>query len=59
MVLNIVLDLAIGAIPVVGDFWDFFNKANRKNLTLAKTYFENQIKEESSTAHRHPTNDNP
>ena len=32
MVLNIVLDLAIGAIPVVGDFWDFFNKANRKIL---------------------------
>lgn len=33
-------DLAIGAIPVVGDVWDFFFKANRKNLKLAKEFFE-------------------
>ena len=41
MVVNIVLDFLIGEIPVVGDIWDFFNQANRKNLKLAKEYFEN------------------
>jgi len=40
MVANILLDLLIGGIPVIGDVWDFFNKANRKNLKLAKEYFE-------------------
>lgn len=39
MVLNIILDLAIGAIPIVGDVWDFFYQANRKNLQLAKEYY--------------------
>lgn len=39
MVWNIVLDLAIGTIPLIGDIWDFFNQANRKNLKLAKEYF--------------------
>ena len=37
------LDPLIGLIPVLGDIvdaWDFFNKANRKNLTLAKKHFE-------------------
>lgn len=41
MVLTTVADLAIGAIPVVGDVWDFFFKANRKNLQLAKEFFAN------------------
>ncbi|MBL4585891.1 MAG: DUF4112 domain-containing protein [Flavobacteriales bacterium] len=41
MVGNILLDLFIGGIPVLGDIWDFFNKANRKNLKLAKAHFEN------------------
>ncbi len=36
---NILLDLLIGGIPVVGDVWDFFHRANRKNLKLAKAYF--------------------
>ena len=40
MVANIILDLLIGGIPVIGDVWDFFNKANRKNLKLARKYFE-------------------
>tara|TARA_R110000868_G_scaffold273384_1_gene532601 strand:+ start:359 stop:712 length:354 start_codon:yes stop_codon:yes gene_type:complete len=40
MVANVILDLLIGGIPVIGDAWDFFNKANRKNLTLAKKHFE-------------------
>jgi hypothetical protein len=40
MVVNILLDLLIGGIPVLGDAWDFFNKANRKNLKLARKHFE-------------------
>ncbi|MCF8465271.1 MAG: DUF4112 domain-containing protein [Flavobacteriales bacterium] len=40
MVANIILDLLIGGIPVIGDVWDFFNKANRKNLKLARRHFE-------------------
>ena len=42
MVVNIVIDLAVGAIPLVGDVWDFFFQANRKNLKLAKQHFESQ-----------------
>lgn len=39
---NIVLDFGIGLIPFLGDVWDFFNKANRKNLKLVRAYFESQ-----------------
>ena len=39
MIGNIVLDLIIGGIPLIGDIWDFFNKANRKNLQLAREHF--------------------
>lgn len=40
MIWNIILDLGIGSVPILGDIWDFFNKANRKNLKLAKEHFE-------------------
>ncbi|MFM1876023.1 MAG: hypothetical protein RL266_1760 [Bacteroidota bacterium] len=43
MIWNILLDMAVGAIPVVGDVWDFFNRSNRKNLRLAKDYFESRV----------------
>jgi hypothetical protein len=39
MIVNLLLDFLIGEIPVIGDVWDFFNKANRKNLKLAKEHF--------------------
>jgi hypothetical protein len=42
MVGNIVLDLLIGGIPVLGGIADFFFKANRRNLKLAKAYFESE-----------------
>lgn len=42
MVLNIVLDLLIGGVPVLGGIADFFFKANRMNLKLAREYFESQ-----------------
>lgn len=43
MAANIVLDLIIGGIPVVGGIADFFFKANRMNLGLAKAYFQSQV----------------
>ncbi|MDD9902470.1 MAG: DUF4112 domain-containing protein [Rhodospirillaceae bacterium] len=35
---NVLLDLAIGAIPLVGDLFDFGFKANRRNIALLKQY---------------------
>jgi hypothetical protein len=40
MIVNVVLDTAIGAIPVVGDIFDLFFKANRRNLDLFQDHFE-------------------
>ncbi len=34
MLINLGADFLIGSIPVVGDVWDFFYKANRKNLQM-------------------------
>ena len=35
---NVLLDLAVGAIPLVGDLFDFGFKANRRNIALLKLY---------------------
>lgn len=34
MVWNVILDLSAGAVPIVGDVFDFVWKANKKNLQL-------------------------
>ena len=34
MVANIAFDTAIGAIPVAGDIWDFFFRANDRNMRI-------------------------
>ena len=39
MILNIVIDAALGAIPVIGDLFDFVHKANVKNLKLMQQYY--------------------
>lgn len=36
MVLNLLLDLVLGSIPFFGDIFDFFHKANSKNLEILK-----------------------
>lgn len=36
---NVVLDLALGAIPVVGDLFDLGFKANRRNVDLLRQHF--------------------
>jgi len=40
MILNITIDGLVGMIPVLGNVFDFFYKANRKNLVLAVEHFE-------------------
>jgi hypothetical protein len=34
MIWNLWLDTIVGAIPIVGDIYDFFSQANRRNLAL-------------------------
>jgi hypothetical protein len=38
MLLNIALDAVLGAIPVLGDVFDFAFRANEKNLTLIERH---------------------
>ena len=38
MTLNIVVDLMVGAIPIVGDLFDVYWKANRKNVQLLRRH---------------------
>ncbi|TKC06921.1 DUF4112 domain-containing protein [Pedobacter frigoris] len=39
MSLNILLDATIGAIPIVGQIFDFFFKANSRNIALMKAHY--------------------
>ncbi|MFD2969370.1 DUF4112 domain-containing protein [Sphingobacterium bambusae] len=38
MLLNVIVDAGIGAIPLLGNVFDFFFKANKKNIKLLKAY---------------------
>lgn len=38
MLLNILADVLIGAIPLLGDLFDFFWRSNRRNLHLIERY---------------------
>lgn len=41
MLLNVMYDAILGSIPFVGQVFDFFNKANKKNVQLLREhYFE-------------------
>lgn len=40
MILNILVDAIFGSIPVIGDIFDLFFKANKRNLDLFQTHFE-------------------
>lgn len=41
MVINVVIDGAIGAIPILGDIFDFYWKANLRNVRLLERYKRN------------------
>ena len=38
LILNVLIDSAIGSIPVIGQIWDFYFKANERNLRLTQEY---------------------
>ena len=40
MAINAILDATIGAIPILGQIFDFFYKANSKNIKLLKEHYE-------------------
>ena len=40
MLLNLSVDLLAGAIPILGDVWDFFFRAHRNNLTLLRSRYQ-------------------
>ncbi len=40
MSLNILLDATIGAIPLIGNIFDFYYKSNTKNLKLLKQHYQ-------------------
>lgn len=40
MIFNILLDATLGAIPVLGDLFDLFFKANKRNLDLFQAHFD-------------------
>jgi len=43
MLLNVTWDALLGAIPFLGNVFDFFNKANDKNIKLLREhYYENK-----------------
>jgi hypothetical protein len=44
MLLNVVLDAALGAVPVLGDVFDVAFKANRKNLTLLRGHLREGLR---------------
>ena len=40
MLLNVLLDTTLGSIPLLGNVFDLFYKANQRNLTLMQEHYE-------------------
>jgi hypothetical protein len=40
MTLNIIVDLLVGAFPIVGDLFDVYWKANRRNVELLRRHLQ-------------------
>ncbi|MBC7944947.1 MAG: DUF4112 domain-containing protein [Burkholderiales bacterium] len=60
MIKNVVLDAAVGSVPLIGDVFDVRMKTNRRNLALLNDHFDslreievarNAIKRKSRSAH--------
>ncbi len=39
MAANVILEGAVGAVPVAGDAFDIYFRANRRNVALLRQYF--------------------
>lgn len=50
MLANLGIDMAVGAVPLLGDIFDVAFKANRRNLDLVERHFDRLALESS----RHP-----
>lgn len=40
MLVNIALDALVGSIPILGNIFDFFFKANERNVRMLRSYYE-------------------
>lgn len=40
MIVNVILDTTLGSVPIIGDIFDLFFKANKRNLDLFQDHFE-------------------
>lgn len=49
MILNVLIESAVGAIPVIGDLFDFLWKANHRNVTLLEQHLDqpNRVQRQS------------
>lgn len=43
MLINVLLDFAVGAVPVVGDVADFLFKANKRNIQLLEQELDREV----------------
>lgn len=48
MCLNVLLDATIGAIPIIGQIFDFFFKANSRNMKLMQEHYVENMHQGSS-----------
>lgn len=53
---NVGVDFVVGAIPFVGDLFDFVFKANRKNARLLERHLTRQAEQERASRPRLPRN---
>lgn len=51
MIRNIVFDLVLGLIPVVGDIGDFFFRANKRNMDILQRYYSSPVIEGKLITH--------
>lgn len=49
MIFNIVVDMLIGLIPILGDFLDIAHRSNRRNVYLLRQYYEKNPNPPSAT----------
>lgn len=52
IVWNLLFDTAIGAIPVIGDIFDFFFKSNTKNLKVVEKHLHRKATRAAKAASR-------
>lgn len=49
MMINVTIDAVLGSIPILGNIFDFFYKANSKNINLLKKHYQEDKYQGSGT----------